>query len=77
MSLIVQKFGGTSVGSPERIEQIADKIASFRDDGHDRDLGYPSSVELNDGSIMTIYYQKLESVAEKCALLWSKWELPR
>ena len=35
MALIVQKFGGTSVGSVERIEQVADKIARFRDDGHD------------------------------------------
>ncbi len=35
MSLIVQKFGGTSVGSIERIEQVADKVASFRADGHD------------------------------------------
>ncbi|RLQ21865.1 aspartate kinase [Seongchinamella sediminis] len=34
MSLIVQKFGGTSVGSIERIEQVADKVASFRADGH-------------------------------------------
>ncbi|MCB1677706.1 MAG: aspartate kinase [Halioglobus sp.] len=35
MSLIVQKFGGTSVGSIERIEQVADKVARFRADGHD------------------------------------------
>ena len=34
MSIIVQKFGGTSVGSIERIEQVADKVASFRDEGH-------------------------------------------
>ncbi|MFT5710219.1 MAG: aspartate kinase [Halioglobus sp.] len=34
MSLIVQKFGGTSVGSIERIEQVADKVAQFRSDGH-------------------------------------------
>ena len=34
MSLIVQKFGGTSVGTIERIEQVADKIARFRADGH-------------------------------------------
>lgn len=34
MSLIVQKFGGTSVGSIERIEQVADKVAGFRADGH-------------------------------------------
>ncbi len=35
MSLIVQKFGGTSVGTIERIEQVADKIAKFRAEGHD------------------------------------------
>ena len=35
MSLIVQKFGGTSVGTIERIEQVADKVAGFRRDGHD------------------------------------------
>ena len=34
MSLIVQKFGGTSVGDIERIEQVADKVARFRGDGH-------------------------------------------
>lgn len=34
MSLIVQKFGGTSVGSIERIEQVADKVARFCSDGH-------------------------------------------
>ena len=35
MSLIVQKFGGTSVGTIARIEQVADKVARFRSEGHD------------------------------------------
>ncbi|MFD2229899.1 aspartate kinase [Alkalimarinus sediminis] len=35
MALYVQKFGGTSVGSVERIEAVADKVKSFRDAGHD------------------------------------------
>ena len=35
MALIVQKFGGTSVGSAERIEAVAEKIISFRDRGDD------------------------------------------
>ena len=35
MALIVQKFGGTSVGSPERIEQVAEKVARFRAAGDD------------------------------------------
>ena len=33
MALIVQKFGGTSVGDIERIEAVADKIVSFREKG--------------------------------------------
>ncbi len=35
MSLFVQKYGGTSVGTVERIEAVADKVARFRKDGHD------------------------------------------
>jgi aspartate kinase len=35
MSLFVQKYGGTSVGSIERIEGVADRVASFRAQGHD------------------------------------------
>ncbi len=34
MSLLVQKFGGTSVGSVERIEAVADKLAKFHAEGH-------------------------------------------
>ncbi len=34
MALIVQKYGGTSVGSAERIQCVAEKIAGFRDQGH-------------------------------------------
>lgn len=34
MSLIVQKFGGTSVGSVDRIENVANKIIGYRDQGH-------------------------------------------
>lgn len=35
MSLIVQKFGGTSVGTIEKIQNVAKKVAGFRDQGHD------------------------------------------
>jgi aspartate kinase len=34
MALIVQKYGGTSMGSVERIEHVARKVASFRQQGH-------------------------------------------
>lgn len=35
MSLFVQKYGGTSVGTIERIEAVAEKVAGFRAQGHD------------------------------------------
>jgi len=35
MALIVQKFGGTSVGTVERIQQVADKVKKFRENGDD------------------------------------------
>ena len=35
MALFVQKYGGTSVGTVERIQAVAEKIKRFRDQGHD------------------------------------------
>ncbi|NKB71377.1 MAG: exo-alpha-sialidase [Candidatus Latescibacteria bacterium] len=48
----------------------------LRADGPDSDLGYPSTVELGDGSLLSLYYQKPDSVRDKCALLWTRWALP-
>ena len=47
----------------------------IRDDGPDGDLGYPASVELDGGSLFTVYYQKVPGDA-KCSLLCSRWTLP-
>lgn len=35
MALIVQKYGGTSVGSPERIEAVAARVKRWHAQGHD------------------------------------------
>jgi len=35
MALIVQKYGGTSVGSVERVRAVAKHIATFKENGHD------------------------------------------
>lgn len=35
MSLIVQKYGGTSVGTTARIKAVAEKVSRFRQQGHD------------------------------------------
>jgi hypothetical protein len=47
----------------------------IRDDAPDWDLGYPSTVELDDGSLLTVYYQRY-APDEHCSLLWSRWQLP-
>lgn len=35
MALIVQKYGGTSVGTTERIEAVAEKVIGYKQQGHD------------------------------------------
>jgi aspartate kinase len=35
MALIVQKYGGTSMGSPERIKNVARRVARYHAEGHD------------------------------------------
>ncbi len=34
MALIVQKYGGTSVGTPERIKNVARRVAKWKSEGH-------------------------------------------
>ncbi len=34
MALIVQKYGGTSVGSPDRIKNVASRVAKYQAEGH-------------------------------------------
>ncbi len=40
------------------------------------DLGYPASVELPDGSILTVYYQS-EKEGEKTCLMGTKWRVKK
>jgi Neuraminidase (sialidase) len=42
--------------------------------GPSGDLGYPASVELDDGSILTIYYQ-IDQPGEKTCLMGTRWKL--
>ena len=52
----------------------------INDQAPDWDLGYPSTVELSDGSLLTVYYQKYvdeNGVADsKASLLYTHWQLP-
>lgn len=47
---------------------------ALRDDAPDWDLGYPSSVELDNGDILTVYYIKLAS-GKNTSLVATRWRL--
>ena len=67
-------YGQRAVVSYDEGQTWSDQII-IRDDGPHGDLGYPCSIELDDGSIYTVYYQYLAG-QKKASLLWSRWELP-
>jgi len=52
----------------------------INDQAPDWDLGYPSTVELSDGSLLTVYYQKYVdengAADSKASLLYTHWQLP-
>ena len=43
--------------------------------GTDGDLGYPASVELSNGDILTVYYAKIFG-QKLTSILWTRWQLP-
>ena len=43
--------------------------------GVDGDLGYPASVELSNGDVLTIYYTKIFN-QKSTSILWTRWRLP-
>lgn len=47
---------------------------TIRDDGLDRDMGYPSSEQLDDGTVLTVYYWHDEDQIRH--LVGSAWGLP-
>jgi hypothetical protein len=77
---IVCSFGRREKPFGERAIVSRDNGLTWHDeyviynDAPSSDLGYPASVELPDGKILTVYYQKFGSDA-KCSLMYSVWEL--
>ena len=79
---VVMTFGRRAKPYGERARISYDGGVTFQrevtlfDDAPDVDLGYPSSVELSDGSILTVYYQK-QAGDKFCSILYTKWQLPK
>ncbi|MFP3897195.1 MAG: exo-alpha-sialidase, partial [Anaerolineales bacterium] len=46
----------------------------LRDDAPSGDLGYPASVQLDDGTLLTVYYQQ-ERPGEQTCLMMTRWRL--
>lgn len=53
-----------------------DKEIILRDDASNGDLGYPSTVELDGGQMLTVYYQSTKR-GEKTCLMATRWRLPK
>lgn len=79
--LLIGSYGYRSPGYGQRIMfspndgRTWDTGWIIREDGPNSDLGYPSTVELEDGSLFTVYYQPL-SGQSNCAIQGSAWRLP-
>jgi len=79
--VLISSYGWRRQGYGQRVLLSYDDGKSYeswiiRDDGFGGDLGYPSTVELEDGSLYTVYYQKTAPDALNCSLLTSHWALP-
>ena len=78
---IIATYGYRRPGFGQRVLLSYDDGENYekwilRDDGFGGDLGYPSTVELDDGTLYSVYYQKAAPDALNCSLLTSRWELP-
>lgn len=66
-------FGERAVISYDMGKTWEDEYVLY-DDAPDTDLGYPSTIELSDGSLLTVYYQKFPGDG-KCSILQTQWRL--
>ena len=68
-----EPFGERAVISYDNGETWPD-IYILRDDATDADLGYPATVELDDHSLLTVYYQQIPGDGFPC-IQYTKWTL--
>lgn len=66
-------FGNQARVSEDNGKSWSEPI-TISDDGASGDLGYPSTVQLEDGSLLTIWYEKLKE-SPKAVLRQARWKL--
>ena len=69
-----EPFGQRALISYDDGETFSKEVI-LRDDATHGDLGYPSTVELSDGRLLTVYYQSAENTDPYRSLLYTKWSL--
>ena len=52
------------------------EVMVLTDDAVSNDIGYPSTAELSDGSLYTVWYER-PSADEPATIRGVRWELPR
>ncbi len=67
-------FGQRALVSRDNGETWEDEYV-IRDDAENGDLGYPSTAELPDGSLLTVYYQKVPGDTVNNSIQWTRWRL--
>ncbi len=70
-----EKFGQRARISRDGGKSFSEEIV-LCENAKNWDSGYCSSIELDDGSIYTVYYQKAEG-DNYCSLMYTKWNLPK
>ena len=64
---IISEDGGETFGEEIEICRVTDRQT-------DGDFGYPSTVELDDGTLLTVYYSMIEG-DDAPSILYTKWKL--
>lgn len=70
-----EPFGQRARYSTDNGDTWSEEII-LRDDGESWDLGYPSTAELDDGTLITVYYQR-ERGRDNNGIYYTKWTLER
>lgn len=75
-------FGERAMLSVDGITWEAAQEIVLRDDNESHDLGYPASIEISPGRILSVYYQKpaydpTDQHKHKACIVSTLWEAPK
>jgi hypothetical protein len=74
-------FGERAALSADGVTWDASQVIVLRDDAPNLDLGYPASLEISPGTVLTVYYQKpaldpADKHRHRTAIMATLWRVP-